>query len=223
MLRDAVSAMEPSSVSKLFSRSIHQHGLISNELPLRRYFALAGGTLLVLLLAAGAITPRPPMTESAPGPHLPRIRIYSELKGPEAVVIDTSRPIAAPAQTTRDDTGKTVARPRPQVAENTVELVPPSLKQTDAKEPSKLGAEPQPRSNVGKARIKRRPVSYARRPDVGPFDGAWTISQRDPRIRDSFAQLVPDQPRQRGARRDVAWSRTEQARRQQFGWFTGGW
>ena len=211
-------------MSKLFSRSIHQYGLISNELPLMRYFGLAGGALLALLLAAGAITPRPPMTESSPGPHLPRIRIYSELKGPEAVVIDTSRPIVAPAPATRDDSEKTVAPPRPQLAEDTAEPVPPSLKQTDAKEPSKLGSEPQPRSNVGKARIKRRaPSYYARRPDVGPFDGAWTFSQQDAGIRNSFAQMVPGQPRQRGTRREAAWARTEQARRQQFGWSNGGW
>ena len=210
-------------MSRLFSRSIHQHGLSSNELPLRRYFVLAGGTLLKLLLAAGAIAPRPPIIENSPGPHLPTIRIYSELKGPEPVVIDTSRPITTRAPTTRDDTATTVAPLRPQVAENTVELVSPSLKQTDAKEPSKLGSEPQPRSNVGRARIKRRPVSYARRPDVGPFDGAWTISQQDPRIRDSFAQLTPDQPRQSGTRRNAAWARIEQARRQQFGWFNGSW
>jgi len=210
-------------VSKLFSRSIHQHGLISNELPLRRYFVLVGGALFALLLAAGAITPPPPATESAPGPQLPRIRIYSELKGPEAVVIDTSRPIVVPAPTTRDDTRNTVAPPRPQVAEKTAELVPSSFKQTDAKEQSKVGHEPQPRSNVGKARSKRRPVSYARRPDVGPFDGAWTFYQQDARIRQSFAQLVPRQPRQRGTKHEAAWTRTEHAPRPHFGWFVTGW
>jgi len=209
-------------VSKLFSRSIQRHALISNELPLMRYFALAGGALLALLLAAGAITPRPPMTESSPGPHLPRIRIYSELKGAEAVVIDTSRPIAVPARTTADDTGRTVA-PRSQVAENTAELVPPSSKQTDGTEPSKVGAEPQSRSKVRNARIKRRPASYASRPDVGPFDGTWAFSQPDPRIRESFAQLVPGQSRQRGAKHEAAWAQKEQARRQQFGWFNTGW
>jgi len=75
-------------MSKIFGRSIHQHGLINVEIPLRRYFLLVGGALLVALFAVDAITPRQPAFESGnPGPRLPRIRIHSELKGPEAVVI----------------------------------------------------------------------------------------------------------------------------------------
>ena len=214
---------EPSRVSNLFSRSIYQHGLISSELPLRRYFVLAGGALLALLFAAGGIIPRPPPTENVnSGPQLPKIRIYSELKGPEAVVIDTSRPIPGPPPATPDVTRSAAAAPRPELVESIAELVPPSLKQTDAKEQSKVGPEPQPPSHVAKTR-KRRPVSYARRPDVGPFDGAWTFDKQDTRVRESFAQLVPPQPRHRGTKRDAAWARSEQARRPQFGWFDSGW
>ena len=210
-------------MSKFFSRSIPQHGLISNELPLGRYFVLAGGALLALLFAASAIIPRQPLTDSASsGPRLPKIRIYSELKGPDAVVIDTSRPIVGPPPATRDDSGKAVAAPHPELADNGAELVPPSLKQTDAKEQSNAGLETLPRSHVGKPR-KRRPASYARAGDVGPFDGAWAFAQQDSHIRDSFAQLVPRRPRQRGTQREAAWVRREQARRPQFSWFTGGW
>lgn len=211
-------------MSKILGRSIHHDGLISNEIPLMRYFTLAGGALLALLFAADAISPRQPARErGSPGPTLPRIRIHSELKGPEAVVIDTSRPIIVPTATTQDDTGKTIARPRPQVAENIAQLVSPSLKQPDTKEQSKVGPEPQPRSNVGKARTKRRPMSYAQRREVGPLEGAWTFYPQDARIRESFAQMVPRQPRQRGTKREVAWMRTEHARRPQFGWFDTGW
>jgi hypothetical protein len=177
-------------VSKLFSRSIQRYALISNELPLMRYFALAGGALLALLLAAGAITPRPPVTESSPGPHFPRIRIYSELKGPEAVVIDTSRPISV-ATPTQNDTGKALAPPHLQLAENVGQLVSPSLHPPDAKVQSKASPEPQPRSNSGKARIKRRSTSYAHRLDAPPFGGPWTFDQQDARFRESFAQMPP--------------------------------
>jgi hypothetical protein len=211
-------------VSRFFDRSIHQHGLISNEIPLRRYFMLAGGALLALLFAADALIPRQPAMKSCnSGPHLPRIRIHSELKGPEAVVIDTNRPIIVPTPTTQDDTGKAVASPKPQVAENIAQLVSPSLKHLDAKEQSKVGPGPQPRSYGGKARTKRLPMSYAQRREVGPSDGTWTFYQQDASFRESFAQLVPRQPRQRSTRGEVAWTRTEHARRLQFGWFDTGW
>ena len=108
--------------------------------------------------------------------------------------------------------------PDTQVAENTARLASPS----DAKELSKVDPRPQPRSNVGKARTKRPPVSYAQRPDVGAY-GPWTLDQQDARIRDSFAQLVPLQQRQGHSRREVRWAQTEHTRRPHFGWFDTGW
>jgi len=201
---------------------MHHDALISNEIPLMRYFVLAGGTLLALLFAADAIIGRQPAMESGnSGPRLPRIRIHSELKGPEVVVIDTSRPIVGPTSITQNDTGKAVAPPDRQAAENVDRPVSPSLKQADAREQSKVGPHPQPRSNVGKARTKRRPTSYAQRPDLGPFNGPSTFDQQDARIRESFAQLVPRQQRQRGTKREAAWTRTE--RRPHVGWFDTGW
>ncbi len=178
---------------------------------------------MALLLAAGAMTPRPAMTESSPGPHLPKIRIHSELKGPEVVVIDTSRPIVGPTPITQNDMGTAVAQPDPQAAENVDQPVSPALKQADAKEQSKVGPQLQSRSNVGRARTKRRPTSYAQRPDVGPFDGRSTFYQQDARFRESFAQMVPPQQRQRSTKAEAAWTRTERARRAQPGWFNTGW
>ena len=217
-------AWEPSRVSRFFDRSIPQHGLISNEIPLMRYFVLAGGALLALLFAADAITPPQLATENRnSGPQLPRIRIYSELKGPDAVVIDTSRPIIVPTPATQDDTGKAVAPLKPLVAENIAQLVSPSLKHLDAKEQSKVGPELQPRSKGGRARTKRPPMYSAQRREIGPSDGTWTFYQQDARFRESFAQLVPRQPEQRRTKREVSWMRTEHARRPQFGWFGTAW
>jgi hypothetical protein len=209
-------------VSKIFSPSIHQHGLINNEIPLRRYFLLVGGALLAVLFAVDAITPRQPALKSGnPGPRLPRIRIHSELKGPEAVVIDTSRPTIVPPLTVQDEAAKTSVPPAPQLGENVAQLVSSSQKQPDAKE---LRAERKPQlSKIARARSKLPPVSYAQRPDLGPFDGRWTFDQQNARIRESFAQLVPFQQRQNGARRELTWARTEHARRQNFGWFNTGW
>ena len=200
-------------MSKIFGRSIHQHGLINVEIPLRRYFLLVGGALLAALFAVDAITPRQPAFESGnPGPRLPRIRIHSELKGPEAVVIDTSRPTIVPPVTVQKEAAKASVPPAPQLAENVAQLVSSSQKLT-AKE-LKAERKPQPHSKTARARSKRPPVSYAERPDLGPFDGGWTFGQQGARIRESFAQ-------QNGARRELARAQTEHGRR--FGWFNTGW
>ena len=205
-------------MSKIFDRSIHQHGVINVEIPLRRYLLLVGGALLAVLFAVDAITPRQPALESSnPGPRLPRIRIHSELKGPEAVVIDTSRPTIVPPLTVQEEATKTSVPPAPQLAENVAQLISSSQKQTDARE-LKAERKPQPHSKIVQARIKRPPVSYAVRPNLGPFDGGWTFGQQDARIRESFAQLVP-----RRASRELAWARTEHARSLHFGWFNTGW
>ena len=210
-------------MSNLFGRSIHRHGLVNNELPLRRYFLLIGGILLALLFAIDALTPRQPTIEAGnSGPRLPRIRIYSEQRGPEAVVMDTSRPVIVATPPAEQETAKTITSPEPRVAEDVTSLAPPSPRQTDAKKPSQVEPKPQRRSNLAKARAPRPPV-YAQRPDVGWFDGAWTFGPQDARIRDSFAQLSPRGRRQGGGRREVAWARTERARRSHFGWFDAGW
>jgi hypothetical protein len=204
-------------VSKIFGRAIHQGGLINVEIPLRRYFLLVGGALLAVLFAVDAITPRQPGLESGnPGPRLPRIRIHSELKGPEAIIIDTTRPTILPPLIVQEEAAKTSVPPAPQLAENGPQLVS-SQKQTDAKE-LKAERKPQSHSKIAKARIKRPPVSYAERPDLGPFDGGWTFGQQDARTRESFAQLIP-----RRASRELVWARTDHARSPHFGWFNTGW
>ncbi|MET4035685.1 hypothetical protein ABIB94_007386 [Bradyrhizobium sp. JR7.2] len=77
------------SRKSMLSRSAS--GLVEPELPLRGYFLWVGGALLLLLLAAGWALPAPapsPLTDAHSA--LPPMRIRSDTKGPEAVVIDTS-------------------------------------------------------------------------------------------------------------------------------------
>ena len=210
-------------MSKTLEWSFRQHGLINNEIPLTRYFLIVGGALLVLLFAVDAITPREPKVDSAnSGPRLPRIRIHSEQKGPEAVVIDTSQPIVVPTLTTEGRVAKIESSPEPQLAEK-VPLVSPSLRQADAKELSKAERKPPLPKKIARAVTKPPPVSYVQQADVGPFDGAWTFHQQNARIRDSFARMVPRQQRQGGASREIGWARTEHTRRQHFGWFDTPW
>ena len=65
--------------------------VVEPELPLRAYFLSVGGALLLLLLAADWVLPAPsPSRLTDSHSALPPIRIHSDRRGPEAVVIDTS-------------------------------------------------------------------------------------------------------------------------------------
>jgi len=77
-------------VSRKSVLSRHANSLVEPELPLRAYFLSVGGALLLLLLAADWVLPAPlPSRLTDSHSVLPPIRIHTELKGPEAVIIDT--------------------------------------------------------------------------------------------------------------------------------------
>ena len=197
-------------------RSTHQ------EIPLRRYFLGVGAVLLALLFAVDWAMPRKAVESINSEPRLPKIRIHSELKGPETVVIDTSQPV--PARTARENAAAGLSPPSPTSPHiDEIQLVSPSTKQAGAGEPNKAERKAQAAPRVVRARIKRLPQAYAQRPDPDPFDAPLTFGQQDPRIRDSFAQFVARPPKPAGARRKLAWARTEYARRTNFGWFDTRW
>src|SRR5579885_1924255 len=67
-------------------------------MPIFRYFLYVGGSLLALILVANAALPSAPVPAGlTSGGDLPPIRIHSERKLPERVVIDTSVPMPAGA------------------------------------------------------------------------------------------------------------------------------
>ena len=73
--------------------SMRARGSVDSQTPLRGYFLWVGGALLVLLFAANSLLPAPlPSKLIESHSLLPPIRIASDVKGPEAVVIDTSQP-----------------------------------------------------------------------------------------------------------------------------------
>ena len=91
-------------MSKLPGRWMRAHGHLDSEMPLRQYFLFVGGALLALLFAANWLMPVPKSNELINSDvHLPVIRIHSELKGPEAVVIDTSKSTIGPMLAVRED------------------------------------------------------------------------------------------------------------------------
>lgn len=62
-----------------------------SAIPLRQYFLAVGGVLLGLLIATDWLLPRPAQGLSHGYDH-PVVRIHSDVKGPEAVVIDGAAP-----------------------------------------------------------------------------------------------------------------------------------
>ena len=83
-----------------FVRRMRAHGSHESEMPLRGYILSVGGALLTLLFAADWLMARPAPNGSINShSELPVIRIHSELKGPDAVVIKTNQPTILPVST----------------------------------------------------------------------------------------------------------------------------
>jgi hypothetical protein len=81
-------------------------------MPLLRYFLFVGGSLLALLLVANAALPSAPVPEGlTSGTDLPPVRIRSDQKLPERVVIDTT--VAIPGQAPAAPVVVAVAKPQP--------------------------------------------------------------------------------------------------------------
>jgi hypothetical protein len=69
-------------------------------MPLARYFFLVGGVLLALLFISDAVLPKLPMAKGTDlGADKSSLRINSDRKWPERVVLDTSVPRIASVQT----------------------------------------------------------------------------------------------------------------------------
>lgn len=84
---------------RVSAQSMRMHGRSDSGVPVLRYFVFVGGTLLALMFVADAVLPDVPTNERfVSGTGLPSIRIYSDLKGPEQIVLDTSQPAAATAR-----------------------------------------------------------------------------------------------------------------------------
>lgn len=98
-------------------------------MPLLRYFLFVGGTLIALLFAVNVAVPTAPLPETlTSGSDLPPIRIHSERKLPERVVIDTS--VALPAQAPAAPV--VIARAKPQIPALTNAPALPTIAQAPA-------------------------------------------------------------------------------------------
>jgi hypothetical protein len=162
-------------------------------MPLVRYFVYVGGALLALLLIADAVLPQ----VSLPGnltsaSDLPAVRIRSERKWPERVVIDTTIPLPAAVQIAKTEAAP--APPQPGVADASAKArvreafaQAPELKQAGQKqpanakvaaasatEPGKADVKPQPKRKVARARPAGHPMMMvAQQPHFGFFNTTW--------------------------------------------------
>ena len=78
-------------------------------MPVLRYFVYVGGALLALLFVCDAVIPQVPLPATLKsGSDLPAVRIHSERRWPERVVIDTTVPTVkiAAADAPKSDTGQ---------------------------------------------------------------------------------------------------------------------
>jgi hypothetical protein len=162
-------------------------------MPIFRYFMFVGGALLALLFVADFALPKPPAEQSivTASNDLPLIRIRSERKLPERVVLDTSQPTIAPPTVT----AAAVVAPQPpvqasispalsemsakaRVRETFAQFVPEP--KVDATSVKKADAKPQaaPKRKVAKTRwapspLFGRPMMVAQQPHFGLFNTTW--------------------------------------------------
>ena len=161
-------------------------------MPLLRYFVYVGGALLALLLFCDALLPQAPLPDNlTSASDLPAIRIRSERKWPERVVIDTTVPLPAVAKIAKTEVAP--APPQPGVADASAKArvreafaqvpsgqsehkqakTPADLK-VAATEPGKAEVKPQSKRKVARAHPASRPMMLvAQQPRFGFFDSTW--------------------------------------------------
>jgi hypothetical protein len=148
-------------------------------MPLLRYFVFVGGALLALLFISDAVLPQVPLPGNlTSGSDLPAVRIRSERKWPDRIVIDTSVPMSAGVAVAKAD----VAPASPAAVDGSAKVREafaqlPEPKQPGAKtaatEPNKIEVKPQPKRKVARAHPVSRPVMIAQQPRFGLFGTTW--------------------------------------------------
>jgi len=118
-----------------------------------RYFVFVGGALLALLLACAALLPKPPATEGTvvSAADAPSIRIHSERKWPDRIVLDTNASMPA---STSDSDKPVVLTPEAAAKARTGEALA-QLPTDEAKEAKQVAAQPKKPKLPPKRRVAR--------------------------------------------------------------------
>jgi hypothetical protein len=166
------------------------HEQVDAEMPLRSYFLFVGGVLLTLILAANWLLPAPASNQlTTSRVRLPPIRIQSKLKGPDAVVIDTSKSSIGPMSRQDAVVASQAVVPPP----STLDEAPahPNTASPIANVPA-VGEGPLQNSRKKTAGLTPAPLcgsSVHVEPDRAPFPSVFDF-------RETFAQAVPPSPKQ---------------------------
>ncbi len=144
-------------------------------MPLLRYFVYVGGALLALLFVVSAALPRPPeIGLIASSGDLPAIRIHSDRKLPERVVIDTTQPTITPPPTMTAEAAPRLSpsalaemSAKARVRETFAQLVPSEQKSAP------VVKKAPPKRKIVRARPAGPMMLVAQQPHFGLFNTMW--------------------------------------------------
>lgn len=149
-----------------------------------RYFMYVGGTLLALLLLCAAVLPKLPATDGtiASATDVPAIRIHSQQKWPERIVLDTSAAMPAPAKVVAQVAAPVPPQPgatKPGVREAFAELPAGEAKDAPA-EVKKPEAKPVVKHRVARAHTAPQayPPGYGYPPQYQYPQGRMQVAQQ---------------------------------------------
>jgi hypothetical protein len=127
-----------------------------------------GGVLLALLFISDAFLPKLAVADRTDtATELPAIRIHSDRKWPERVVLDTSTPTIVPAQTAKAEA--VVPPPTPAADDSAKTRVRETFAQFVSPEPKKPEAKPQRKRKIAKSRPAPPVMMVAQQPRFGFF------------------------------------------------------
>lgn len=166
-------------------------------MPIFRYFLFVGGALLALLFAVDYVLPAQPVAQAVAnaGNDQPLIRIHSDRRPPERVVLDTSQPtivppamktaaVVAPQPPLQDSASAALAAisAKARVRETFAQFTPDPKAEAARKSDGRLQAQPgqappQPKRKVVRARPVQQPgrpmMLVAQQPHFGLFNTTW--------------------------------------------------
>jgi hypothetical protein len=145
---------------------------MERRMPLARYFLIVGGLLLALLIIADACMTTLPVVERADSNRV-AIRIRSEMKLPERVVLDTTLPTLVAPQTASTDTSDPAAAATdvPATAREAFAQLQ-SSNQVRVTEPKKQALKQRRQRTVARRYVGPPTRMVARQPQFGWF-GTW--------------------------------------------------
>jgi hypothetical protein len=140
------------------------------RLPISRYLFYVGATLLAMLFIADAFAPDRPAIHGRVA-RSTTIRIHSDLKLPERIVLDTSRPTIVAADVVEVELGAPPGADFPQtrVREAFARLGAPDAERPPARSSAKADAKPQRQSKIVRRHIEKNIRLVARPPQYGWF------------------------------------------------------